>query len=103
MDYYHQVMKKEMPKIQVKDVQTDQVLFECALSESEKAYHFAAEMEEMGLDIKVVNPTLSETLTTSLGLNQEEVAAYEASMEQEMDEHAGSCCFEDADEKKTVH
>lgn len=91
-----------MPKIQVQDVQTGQVLFECELDESEKAYHFAGEMEEMGLDIKVVNPTLSETLTTSLGLSNEQVRGYEASMEQEMEDHDGSCCVENS-VKKTIH
>ena len=95
-------MGNEKSKIKVIDVQSGQTLFECALNDSEKAYKFAAEMEGMGLDIKVVNPTLAQTLTTSLGLTNTEVAAYEASMEQELEEHEGSCCFEDESDKK-VH
>lgn len=92
-----------MPKIQVLDVQTEQVLFECAIKDAEKAYVYAAEMEEMGLDVKVVDPTLSETLTSALGLSNEEVQEYKESMDQEMEEHVGSCCFEEMDEKKSVH
>ncbi len=87
-----------MPKIQVRDVLTEQVLFECALNESEKAYTHAAELEEMGLDVKVVDPTLSETLTASLGLSVEEVKKYEDSLTHEMESHEGSCCFEDSQE-----
>ncbi len=90
-----------MQKIQVKDRLTEQTLFECDLDQSESAYARAAEYEEMGLDVQVVNPTLSQTLTASLGLNQEEVRTYEESLAQEMEEHDdGSCCFEDTDKDK---
>ena len=98
-DYYHRTMEKEKPKILVRDVQTQQVLFECAITESEKAWQFAAEMEEMGLDIEVISPTLSETLSNSLGLTNEELQAYKESMEEEMENHAGSCCFTNEDDK----
>lgn len=92
-----------MPKIKVIDVTTEQVLFECALKESEKAYVYAAQMEEMGLDVKVVDPTLSQTLTSALGLSNEEKAAYEKSMDEEIEEHEGSCCFEKNDPNKSIH
>lgn len=98
-DYYHRTMEKEKPKILVRDVQTQQVLFECAITESEKAWQFAAEMEEMGLDIEVISPTLSETLSNSLGLTNEELQAYKESMEEEMEHHDGSCCFTKDDDK----
>lgn len=92
-------MEKEKSKIQVRDVLTKQVLFECSVSESEKAWQFAAEMEEMGLDIEVVAPTLGETLSVSLGLSQAERQAYMDSLEEEMEEHDGSCCFTKDGEK----
>ncbi len=88
-----------MPKIRVVDTDTRQVLFECAIDDSDKAYQFAAGMEEMGLSIEVLHPTLSETLTSSLGLSNEDRRKYEASLEQEIEEHDGGCCFEDADKK----
>ena len=92
-------MEKEIPKIRVVDTVTRQVLFECQIDESEKAYQFAAGMEEMGLSIEVMHPTLSDTLTQSLGLSNEERRKYEASMEDEIENHDGGCCFVDADKK----
>jgi hypothetical protein len=92
-------MEKSKPKIQVRDVQTEQILFECEMTEAEKAYQFAAEMEEMGLDLEVISPTLSETLSSSLGLSREAQEEYKLSMEEEMEEHEGSCCFKDPQEK----
>lgn len=95
-------MEKEKPKILVRDVGTQQVLFECPLTESEKAYQFAAEMEELGLDIEVVAPTLGDTLSSSLGLSREQQQEYKESLEEEMESHDGSCCFT-SDDDKTIH
>lgn len=92
-------MEKEKSKIIVRDIQTEQTLFECPVSESEKAFQFAAEMEEMGLDIEVISPTLSETLSHSLGLTQEQLQEYKNSMDDEIEAHEGSCCFEDSKDK----
>jgi primosomal protein N' (replication factor Y) len=90
-------MEKEKSKIQVVDRETKQVLFECEMTSSEKAYQYAASMEDMGLDVEVISPTLSQTLSSSLGLSREEMTAYEESLEEEMEGHEGSCCFEDAE------
>ncbi len=95
-------MEKEIPKIRVVDTETRQVLFECQLDEADKAYQYAAGLEEMGLSVDVINPTLSETLTDSLGLSNEDRRKYEASLEEEIEHHDGSCCFEDPADKK-VH
>lgn len=96
-------MEKEKLKIKVQDVQTGQTLYECPLNESEKAYSFAAKMEAMGLDIRVIHPTLSDTLSTSLGLTQEQKNEYQESMEEEMEHHEGSCCFKDEENKDKLH
>lgn len=96
-------MEKSKPKILVRDVHTQQVLFECGITESEKAYQFAAEMEEMGLDIEVISPTLGETLSNSLGLSKEDQEKYKESLEEEMDSHEGSCCFEESTADKIIH
>jgi hypothetical protein len=97
-------MDKGNSKIRVIDVQTEQVLFECSLDQSEQAYEYAASLEDMGLDVKVVNPTLSQTLTNSLGLSQTEVAAFEESMDHEIHEHeteeADGCVFK---APKSIH
>lgn len=96
-------MKKDMPKIQVLDNQTEQVLFECDIDQAEKAYEFAAEMEEMGLDLKVVNPTLADTLSSSLGLSGRALVDYRDSIQEEMEDHDAGCCVAKDDGDKTVH
>lgn len=92
-------MENEKPKIQVLDVNTQQVLFETSLEHSEEAGRFAAEMEEIGLDVKIVTPTLAETLTNSLGYSQETMNDYLESMDHELEHHEGSCCVDDSDFK----
>lgn len=94
-DYYHLPMEKEKPKILVRDVLTEQVLYSTALEDAEKAYAYAAHLEELGLDVAVIHPTLSETLTSSLGLSKEETSEYMKSMDEEIEAHEGSCCFEE--------
>lgn len=76
---------------------------ECPVTESEKAYAFAAEMEEMGLEIEVISPTLTDTLSESLGLTKEQLQEYKNSMEEEIEAHEGSCCFEESDSEKIIH
>jgi hypothetical protein len=100
---YHRIMQKEMPKILVIDQQSGQTLFECTIHESEKAYQFAAQMEEIGLDLKVIVPTLSSMLSSSLGLTRDEQTAYENSLEEEIEHHQGSCCFTEKDPNKPLN
>ncbi len=89
-------MENEKLKIQVLDVSSNQVLFECSLEDSQKAYVFAGEMEDIGLHVKVLNPTLAETLTNSLGLSHEKTLEYFKSMDHELEEHEGSCCVDNS-------
>jgi hypothetical protein len=94
-DYYHPVMEKEKSKILVIDTQTKQVLMECPLEEAGKAHEFAAQMEDIGLEVSVINPTLTETLTEALGLSSSQKDEYLESLQQEIEHHEGSCCFEE--------
>jgi hypothetical protein len=96
-------MEKEKSKIIVRDVQSQLVLFECTLEEAEKAYQYAASMEELGLEVEVISPTLSETLSSSLGLSQQEHQEYKKSLEEEMQSHEGPCCYEEANSNKPFH
>jgi hypothetical protein len=96
-------MEKGKLKIVVRDRQSSQVLYECSLGQAEKAYNYAAEMEKLGLDVEVISPTLSETLSSSLGLSQQQLQEYKQSVEDEMESHDGSCCFEEDNSKKSVH
>ena len=90
-DYYHQDMKKETMNLTVRDLQSGQTLFECPIEESERAYEAAASMEEMGLEVEVIHPTLSETLSHGLGLSSEEFKNYQKSIEDEIEGHDESC------------
>lgn len=96
-------MNCKLPTIRVIDVGTNQVLMEVPLEEAEKAYAFIAEMEEMGLDLKIENPTLADTLSQSLGLTPQQVAEYKESMDHEIEDHDGSCCFKDEETEKKIH
>lgn len=92
-----------MTKIRVFDRQTGQILFECPLTDSEKAYQFAAQMEEIGLDIGIASPTLADTLSGSLGVSQEQIETYKKSMDEEIESHGGSCCFDDNCPNKKIN
>jgi hypothetical protein len=93
-------MEKEKLKISVRDVHTKQILFECPIEQPERAWAFAAEMEEMGLDVEIDAPTLSDSLSSSLGLTVSEHEELKQSIEAEMESHEGSCCFTD---KEKLH
>ena len=71
------------------------------LDQIDAAYALAATLEEMGLDISVNRPTLSDTLSHSLGLTPEQINEYKDSLIEEIEEHegdyGGSCCFKKDD------
>jgi len=87
-------------QIQVIDALSNEILYECSLDQAEMAYSFASEMEEMGLDIKVISPTITQTLTDSLGMNHDEKEEYENSVIAEIHDHEGGCCTTEADTSK---
>jgi hypothetical protein len=74
-------------RVQVKDQISNQVLFECNVEEISIAYKKAAEYEEMGLDVVISAPSLTETLIKSLGATEEEMAQYKSSTEEEINAH----------------
>lgn len=79
-------------KIKIIDLSNDEVLYEFSLHEADKAYAMATQMEEMGLDIYVKNPSATETLCDSLGLKVDARQEYEQSVTAEIEDHDGSCC-----------
>ncbi|MFT6630904.1 MAG: hypothetical protein ACJAS4_000848 [Bacteriovoracaceae bacterium] len=79
-------------KIKIIDVSTNEVLYEFPLDKADDAYAMATQMEEMGLDIFVKNPSATETLCDSLGLSLDAKLEYEQSVTAEIDDHDGSCC-----------
>lgn len=79
-------------KVLVIDILSNEVLFECPMEELESAYQKAGDYEEMGLDVKVIAPTVTQTLTNTLGLTHDEEDEYQNSVVGEMEDHDGSCC-----------
>ena len=77
-------------QVRVIDTLSGTSLFETTIDKIDDAYAFATQMEEAGLDIEVVAPGLAETLIRSLGADDEEIKAYQQSLQDEIDEHEDS-------------
>lgn len=79
-------------RVLVVDELTNEALYECDIEELELAYQRAGELEQMGLVVKVVAPSITQTLTQSLGLSFDEEEEYQNSVTAELEDHDGSCC-----------
>ena len=77
------------------DVSTGQILFSCPLEQIELAYHEASQYEDFGLDVKIIAPTLTETLANSLGIDGDILRDYQDSVIAEIHDHEGCCNKED--------
>jgi hypothetical protein len=89
--------------IKVIEVQSKQVLFECELQQIDQAYQYATQMEELGLDVKIVSPSITRELSHSLGVSEADWAKIATALDDEIAEHEpleniDSCCVE----KKTL-
>ncbi|MBC7428813.1 MAG: hypothetical protein H7336_09400 [Bacteriovorax sp.] len=74
-------------QVRVIDSLSKTVLFETTMDKISDAYSFATQMEEAGLDIEVVAPSLAETLITSLGADEKDIAKFKEGLQEEIDEH----------------
>jgi hypothetical protein len=73
--------------VKVIDNLSGSILFETTLEKMSEAYTFAAMMEKEGLDISINAPGLAETLITSLGADETELADFKKSMNDELEDH----------------
>lgn len=73
--------------VRVIDNISGSTLFETSLEKINDAYSFAALMEKEGLDIAIDAPGVTETLIVSLGANDQEIADYKKSMDDETESH----------------
>ncbi|MGZ3789135.1 MAG: hypothetical protein ACXVLQ_11470 [Bacteriovorax sp.] len=73
--------------VRVIDNLSGSVLLETSLEKLSDAYDFAALMEKEGLDISILAPGLAETLITSLGADDLEIAEYKKSLDNEIESH----------------
>ncbi|MAE58592.1 MAG: hypothetical protein CME69_06905 [Halobacteriovorax sp.] len=87
------------------DQMTGTELFSCDISEIEKAYAKAEEYEEMGLDVKLVAPSIPETLIKSLGAGESDINKLNETITEEIASHIEEevgcvACLSDTDEQK---
>jgi hypothetical protein len=91
--------------IKVIETQSKQTLFECELYDIDKAYQYASEMEKLGLDVKIISPSITRELSHSLGVSESDWAKIATALDDEMAEHIDppqdtstesieSCCVE---------
>lgn len=81
-------MAKDIPQLKIVDVHSGEQLYSCPLEQREMAYHFAHQLEEIGVDFKIILPNSIETLGVSLGLLDElKREALRDECEQEIDSH----------------
>ena len=76
--------------VRVIDLISGTTLFETTIEKMEDAYAFAAQMEEVGLDIEIQAPGLAETLIKSLGAGEKEINKFKQSLQDEIDDHDDS-------------
>jgi hypothetical protein len=91
--------------IKVIESQSKQTLFECELHEIDKAYEYASQMEQLGLDIKIIKPSITRELSHSLGVSEADWAKIANALDDEISDHVhdqsgsnieeiDSCCVE---------
>lgn len=81
--------KKNMSKNRIKviEAKSGEVLFECDFEDHDKAFDYAHKMEDMGIEIKIHAPSLTETLAESLGADEDELSAMRGEMDDEIASH----------------
>ena len=92
-----------MSKAKVIEKNSGETLFECSVDDIDKAYQYALEMEEIGLDIEVVSPSAPETLAKVLGASDQELQKLQTVLKEEIEDHEpDSCCFTPSPKSPTL-
>ena len=88
--------------VQVREIQEKTVLFECLITQIEQAYRYASEMEEMGVEVEILAPSLPESLAIELGANKEGIKKLRSEIGEEIASHIDegcSLCLDDPKEE----
>lgn len=85
--------------IKIYEKNTQNILFQYDISDADEAYHKAASLEEMGIEIDLEHPSVTQTLCETLGLSVEQNQEYEQSVIAEIEDHDGSCCHTNTEQK----
>ena len=74
-------------RIKIIDNLSNSTLYEFSMEDADRAYQKSEELEEMGLDIKLVIPSVSQTLIESLGASSETIEKLKEMMDEEIASH----------------
>lgn len=80
--------------VKVIDLNSKTILFTCPIEEIEKAYLYAKEMEELGLEVCVEAPSITQTLKTAIMMSEDEEDAFDNIIYNEIADHDASCCVD---------
>ncbi len=80
--------------IKIIDSQSQEELFSCPANESDKAYAYAKQLEDLGIDFEFIKPGTPETLVNELDVSLDQKQEYRESLDQEIHDHDDSCCWE---------
>ena len=78
-----------MDEVKIIERHSLEVLFECSFTDMEKAYEEARKLEEMGLEVDLITPSVHETLGEALGISRysKKQHYYNKSLKEEIDSH----------------
>lgn len=80
-------------KIKIYEYSTNELLASFPLEQPEQAYAFAKQMEEIGVDIRMDQPSVNHSLGHSLGMSEDELENLSLAIDEEISSH-NSCCPE---------
>jgi len=80
-------MTKQENLVKVYDDSLKEVLFECPITQIERAYRFLSQMEELNIPVRLSYPSLPETLNASLGHSQELLEQLKTEITEEIESH----------------
>lgn len=65
----------------------NQELFSCSIDEAEKAFQFARDMEALDIDVKIIAPSLPETLINAIGSTEADRLVLQKVIDEEISDH----------------
>ena len=78
--------------IELREKKTGIVLASGQVDDLHLLHAQALSLEEMGLEVELIQPSVSESLAIGLGLNEHEIKDFQSSMREEVEEHEGISC-----------
>ncbi|MEC7275549.1 MAG: hypothetical protein VXV96_04445 [Bdellovibrionota bacterium] len=69
-----------------------QLISSFPIDKREQAFQFAEELEAMGIEFKMEEPSLPESLILSLGADDNDTNRLKKEIEEEIDDHGTDCC-----------